>query len=157
MKVLILSNTPWREDNSFGNSFSNIFGNIPNLEIANIFFKYGEPDNNIVKRYFQITEKSLINNLKDKTQPSGSEIFVNKTKPTELNEKERQMLDSARKKRWMLMFWVRDFIWKIGRWCSPELKAFIDDFKPDIIFQPIYYSNYILRTALFIKEYTGVP
>ena len=35
-------------------------------------------------------------------------------------------------------------------------KAF-DDFKPDIIFQPIYYSNYILRTALFIKEYTGVP
>ena len=101
MKVLILSNTPWREDNSFGNSFSNIFGNIPNLEIANIFFKYGEPDNNIVKRYFQITEKSLINNLKDKTQPSGSEIFVNKTKPTELNEKERQMLDSARKKRWM--------------------------------------------------------
>ena len=49
MKVLILSNTPWREDNSFGNSFSNIFGNIPNLEIANIFFKYGEPDNNIVK------------------------------------------------------------------------------------------------------------
>lgn len=157
MKVLILSNTPWREDNSFGNSFSNIFGNIPNLEIANIFFKYGEPDNNIVKRYFQITEKSLINNLKDKTQPSGSEIFVNKTKPTELNEKERQMLDSARKKRWMLMFWARDFIWKIGRWCSPELKAFIDDFKPDIIFQPIYYSNYILRTALFIKEYTGVP
>ena len=157
MKVLILSNTPWREDNSFGNSFSNIFGNIPNLEIANIFFKYGEPDNNIVKRYFQITEKSLINNLKDKTQPSGSEIFVNETKPTEFNEKERQMLDSARKKRWMLMFWVRDFIWKIGRWCSPELKAFIDDFKPDIIFQPIYYSNYILRTALFIKEYTGVP
>lgn len=95
--------------------------------------------------------------MKDKTQPSGSEIFVDKTKPTELNEKERQMLDSARKKRWMLMFWVRDFIWKIGRWCSPELKAFIDDFKPDIIFQPIYYSNYILRTALFIKEYTGVP
>lgn len=29
------------------------FGNIPNLEIANIFFKYGEPDNNIVKDIFK--------------------------------------------------------------------------------------------------------
>lgn len=55
------------------------------------------------------------------------------------------------------MFWARDFVWKIGRWCSPELKAFIDDFKPDVIFQPIYYSNYISDIALFIKKYTGVP
>lgn len=157
MKVLILSNTPWREDNSFGNSFSNIFNDIPDLEIANIFFKYGEPDNDIVKRYFQITEKSLINNLKDRNQPSGREISAKKAESTDLNEKERSVYDSARKKRWMIMFWARDLIWKIGRWKSPELKNFIDDFKPDIIFQPIYYSNYILNASLFIKKYTGAP
>lgn len=156
LRILILSNTPWNNSNSFGNSFSNIFSGIDNIEIANIYCRYGEPDNCIVKKYFQITEKSLIKNLKNSSSPSGKEVFI-EADSTDLNEKEQIAFDSARKKRWQIMFWARDFVWKIGRWCSPELKAFIDDFKPDVIFQPIYYSNYISDIALFIKKYTGVP
>ncbi len=157
MRVLILSNTPWRDDNSFGNSFSNIFSGIPDMEIANIFVKYGSPDNGIVKRCFQITEKSLINNLCNKTVPSGREIFIGESELSSLSDRERAAFDFARKRRGMLMFWARDIVWKAGRWCSPELKAFLDSFKPDIIFQPIYYSNYISEIALFIKKYTGAP
>ena len=156
LRILILSNTPWDNSNSFGNSFSNIFSGIDNIEIANSYCRYGEPDNCIVKKYFQITEKSLIKNLKNSSFPSGKEVFI-EADSTDLNEKEQIAFDSARKKRWQIMFWARDFVWKIGRWCSPELKAFIDDFKPDVIFQPIYYSNYISDIALFIKKYTGVP
>lgn len=65
--------------------------------------------------------------------------------------------DIARKKRWVVLFWARDLIWQIGRWKSPELKKFIDDFKPDIIFQPIYYVRHMNRIANFIKKYTDVP
>ena len=36
MKILVLSSTPWTNDNSFGNSFSNIFEGIEDVEIANI-------------------------------------------------------------------------------------------------------------------------
>lgn len=157
MRVLILSNTPWRDDNSFGNSFSNIFSGIPDMEIANIFVKYGSPDNGIVKRYFQITEKSLINNLRNKSVPSGREIFIGESESSSLSGRERAAFDFARKSRCMLMLWVRDAVWRFGRWRSPELKAFLDSFKPDIIFQPIYYSNYISEIALFIKKYTGAP
>ena len=98
LRILILSNTPWDNSNSFGNSFSNIFFGIDDIEIANIYCRYGEPDNCIVKKYFQITEKSLIKNLKNSSSPSGKEVFI-EADSTDLNEKEQIAFDSARKWR----------------------------------------------------------
>lgn len=155
MRILVVSDTPWDDSNSFGSTFSNIFSGIDNIEIANIFLRYGEPNNAVADKYFQITEKSLIKNLKDKSVPSGKVVYQTEKEADTLNKKEENAFNTARKKRWQIMFWARDLIWKIGRWCSPELKAFIDEFKPDVIFQPIYYSNYISRIALFVKKYSG--
>lgn len=156
MKILVLSNTTWDNGNSFGSSFSNIFMGISDIEIANIYCRYGEPKNSLVSEYFQITEKTLIKNLKNKSVPSGNRIFP-ETQKDVLNTKEKNTFDLVRKKRWQVFFWARDFIWLFGRWRSPELKAFVDDFQPDLIFQPVYYSNYLTRIALYLKKYTGVP
>lgn len=155
MKILILSSTPWTKDNSFGNSFSNIFEGLEDIEIANIYCKYGKPETDLVSKFFQITEKSMFRNLKNSKVPSGQEVFVEKIDNTDIIEP--KSADLARKKRWTVMFWARDFIWQIGRWKSPQLKKFIDDFKPDIIFQPIYYVRHMNRIANFIKKYTDVP
>ncbi|MBO5944145.1 MAG: hypothetical protein J6Q50_02470 [Clostridia bacterium] len=155
MRILILSSTPWTKDNSFGNSFSNIFEGIEDIEIANIYCKYGKPETDLVSKFFQITEKSMIRNLKNPKVPSGQEVFIEKTENTDIVEP--KSADLARKKRWTVMFWARDLIWQIGRWKSPELKKFIDDFKPDIIFQPIYYVRHMNRIAHFIKNYANVP
>lgn len=155
MKILILSSTPWTNDNSFGNSFGNIFEGIEDIEIANIYCKYGKPNTKLVSRFFQITEKSMFRNLKNSKVPSGQEVFMDESVPTDVVEPKSANL--ARKKRWIIMFWARDLIWKFGRWKSPELKKFIDDFKPNIIFQPVYYVSHMNRIANFIKKYTGVP
>lgn len=154
MRVLVLSNTPWSNDNSFGNTFSNLFEGINDIEIANIYCRYGVPQNAIVSRYYQITEKSLIKNLKDKKIPSGQEINI-VTKSVDLKENEQKIFNTARTHRLQIFFWIRDFIWKIGRWKSRELKQFIDEFSPELIYLPLYYSNYLLDIGDFLVEYTG--
>lgn len=155
MNILVVSNTPWSNDNSFGNSFSNIFDGIPDLKFANIYCRAGVPKNQFDMEYFQITEKSLLYNLKNRAYPSGRSIMPEETSNIEV--KTLSGYEQGRKMRWQIMFWARDFIWKVGHWCSPELKKFIDDFKPDVIFQPVYYSNYITEIALFVKDYTNKP
>ena len=156
MRILVLSNTPWAKDNSFGDSYSNIFSGIPNLEFANIYCRFGVPSGEFVSKSFQITEKSLLKNLKNKKNPSGVEVFV-QDGCAKADLEKMPAMEIGQKKRWMLMFWARDMIWKLGRWKSKALLDFIDDFKPDLIFQPIYYSNYLMEIARFIKEYTKVP
>lgn len=153
MKILIVSNSPWRNDNSFGNSFSNIFEGIDDLEIANIYCKYGKPNAAFVKRFFQITEKSLINNALKGT-PSGKETFVDSDEKCDEGEK---AFNAARKHKGVLMFWARTLIWKLGKWKSKELVDFIDDFNPDLLFIPIYYSGYIHSINKFIKNKWNLP
>ena len=76
MKILVLSSTPWSKDNSFGNSYSNIFEGMGDLEVANISCRPGMPTSYLVTKYFQLTEKSLIKNLKNKNFPAGVEIDI---------------------------------------------------------------------------------
>ena len=157
MRILVLSDTPWSNDNSFGNSFSNIFEGINDVEVANIACRPGKPNSPIVKRYYQITEKSLIKNLVNKNSLSGNELFLDEEKIDEVYTTNIKGVTFGKQRRWQILFWARDFIWKLGRWKSPELKNFIDDFKPDIIFQPVYFSSYLNDIVSFIKDYAGVP
>lgn len=157
MKILVLSSTPWSKENSFGNSFSNIFEGIEDIEVANIACRPGRPTSYLVKRYFQITEKSLLKNLKNKKFPSGTELSVEKETPDSAYTQNIKARAFGQKNRWQILFWARDMIWKLGRWKSPELISFVDSFKPDLIFQPVYYSSYMNDIAQFLKKHTGKP
>lgn len=55
------------------------------------------------------------------------------------------------------MFWARAIIWKAGHWCSPEFIEFVDSFKPDLLFIPIYYSHYIHDINEFILKRFNIP
>lgn len=77
MKILVVSDTPWANDNSFGNSFSNIFEGMQDVQFANIYLRYGQPENDFDMLFFQITEKSLLRNLKNPKEPSGIQVFRN--------------------------------------------------------------------------------
>lgn len=157
MKILVLSSTPWSNDNSFGNTFSNIFEGIDDIEVANISCRPGLPTSCVVKRYFQITEKSLIKNLIKKSFPTGIEIKVDDNKIDKSFSENIKAREFGSKKRWQILFWMRDLIWKLGRWKSQALIDFIEDFKPDVIFQPVYFSSYLNDIVDFIKKYTNVP
>ena len=65
MKILIISRSPWRLDNSFGNTYSSIFRDMKDIEIANIYLADGIPEYEPnVKAYFQVSEKQLMSNLR---------------------------------------------------------------------------------------------
>lgn len=53
------------------------------------------------------------------------------------------------------LFWGRELIWKLGRWKSPELNSFIDDFNPDLIFLSFSYQHYVNDIGLYVKRRTG--
>lgn len=155
MRILVVSNAPLRKDNGLGNSLINIFGGIDDIEIASVYCRYGKTGTDLVKKSFQITEKSLIKNLKNKKSPSGKEVFSDETDISYTEEP--KSVEFVRKNRWTILYWIRNVIWKIGRWKSDELLKFVDDFKPEIIFQPVFNAPHVNEIALFLKTHTGAP
>lgn len=160
MKVLVLSNTPWDDNDSFGNTYSNIFQGMNDLEFINIYCRSGKPNNGLPMKCFQITTNKMAKSifLRRSTQ-TGQEVDKVSSDAEILEGTSASAFNFARKKRWIILFWIRELVWLLGNWKSKQLIQFLNENKPDIIFQPIYGQGYayINRIALFIKKYTGVP
>ena len=155
MNVLVVTDVLWRDDNGVGNSYSNIFRDIKDINVANICCQSGQSKNNISRACFQISESSLIKNLKNKNIPSGVVEDVNApiiNAPTKAG-----FFSKIKRFRLQIFFWLRNLIWKLGRWKSEGLKKFIDDFKPDVIFAQLQDKIYLNNLIRFIKDYTGKP
>ena len=75
IKLLFISSTPWDDNNSFGNSFSNIFGGNDNYEIYNIYLSEGNSTSPLVKRKYQISFGEMVRSLKNPKFKPGKEII----------------------------------------------------------------------------------
>lgn len=160
MKVLVISRSPWRNDNSFGNTYSNIFDGMKDVTIANIYLADGFPDgrNQVVSNYYQIAESKILQSVRNlhESKQVGTEVTVNSaalaSKETLSNE-----IEIAKKKRWNILFIAREIIWKIGASNLQDMMDFIKKFEPDIIFLPFYYAQYVSNMALYILTQISVP
>ena len=76
LKVLVFSRTPWRTDNSFGNTYSNWFAKMEGAEVAHICLADGLPmrENN-VSRYYQVSENKLAKSI-FKRKEVGCEVYA---------------------------------------------------------------------------------
>ena len=62
MRILVVSNIEWADDNAFGNTVSNWFSNLPDIEFASIYRRHSRPNNSTCKKYYSITLLSIIKN-----------------------------------------------------------------------------------------------
>ena len=61
MRVLIVSAEVWQDKTNGGNVLSNLFEGL-DWEFAQIYCNPGTPENNLCKRYYQITDGMVIKN-----------------------------------------------------------------------------------------------
>lgn len=156
MKVLLIAVAPVRRDLTSGNTFSNLFEGMEGVEFSNIYMKAGTPDNNFISQYFQVTPKMVLRNLICKNIPAGKRL-TDFESTDEISNRQRVIYDQMRLTRFQILFWCRDLIWSFGNWKSEELKSYIDDIDPDIIFAPIYDKTYGNRMVEFVQKYSKKP
>lgn len=144
LRILVVTYLPWSNDISVGNTLSNIFrGMEDKLEFANIYFREDIPNNDIVSRFFNISEKQLAKSI-IKKKSIGQEIFPKTTEKKEFSSK----YNKARSMRWDSMLLVQDLIGILGYWKSKALDEFVDSFQPDLVFGPlgrVPVSNNLMR------------
>ena len=153
MKILIISRTPWNISNSFGNTFSNLFENMSGVEIYNICLKHGVSNNTVVEKACQLTDKTVLKSIY-KINYDPARIIESQDVEKDF---ETEISSSARKKRSIISFIIRDLIWKLGRWKKSKiLNDFIKSVNPDVIYLPIYSSPYMCDVQSYLVDKIGV-
>jgi len=163
MRILTLSLNAWNDTKATGNTFSNFFGDFEqfDVEFANIFCRNENVDNHICHRYYKITETDIVNNLfSDHRKPGDKFEYNSATNHSGNNVPQTGLVSSI--KSWIAYRWrpatllfARELLWSVGRWESQELKQFLLDFKPDIIYMHGHNNFYMHHLLWFCQEITN--
>jgi hypothetical protein len=159
-KILIVSRLTW-VDNSNSNTLTNIFSGYPPEKIARIYIETLLPQTKCCNRFFQISEISLLKKLVCTHVKTGRYLdskIISKEKEQEILEKQEQKIMSfVRKHRSLLFTFLRDILWGFDGWKSCELRNFIIDFDPDVLWldgSPLILMN---RLNNYVKKVAQKP
>jgi uncharacterized protein YbgA (DUF1722 family) len=151
MNILIISRTPWNDDNSFGNTFSNLFGGMRDVTLYNICCQNGATNNKVVSETYQMDDMSVLKSIFKKNSGIKQESVRTSGRGDNFTVR-------ISHHRFVLIFIIRDLIWKFGNWRKRrELIDFLKRSNPEIIYLPIYASWYMCDVDKYIIGKCDVP
>ena len=157
MKVLIISFESWRDDTNGGNVLSNLFAGQPGMEFAQIYCKPGLPQNQVCKAYYHMSDKTALNGIL-RRGTVGQPLFYEEWPETKSVAGEtKKFYDFFRRFDWPVFHAARELLWWVTPWRSEELKQFILDFSPDVIFAPCYGNLFMQRLDRWVHRLCPVP
>jgi hypothetical protein len=152
-KVLIISRGVW-DDAGTSSTLSNIFENYDSNKLSQIYIETKKPNTNHCSSFFQISEFSLIKKMykwKVKTGHRIDSVFV---QDETVARKEAVTMQYVRGHRSFLYTVLREFLWHLNGWKSKELKEYIREENPDLIWltgSPLILMNrlsqYVVKEA----------
>ena len=148
MRVLVISRSAWRNDNSTGNTLSDFFSEFRDAEFYSLCMRELPPQNRIAKRHFYISEGQMLKRLQGKKVAVGAEHTSESIRDNGVSGSEKAMYDAAKKHPSMLLYAVRELLWDIGGWKNERLVRYINEIDPDVIFFPTfgcYYPHKVLQ------------
>lgn len=159
IKVLLVSRNAWNQTSS--NTLINFFQDFAIDELAQVYCRDEMPDNNLCKRYFRISERQLIKSCFERSYFAGEKVdfesILNDPDSIEQANSERNLYNFFRTKRLTILLWLREVIWKVGKWKSPQLSQFVLDFNPDVIYTDAYDTFYTYNVLNHIRSIKKVP
>lgn len=163
MRILVISQEVWRNDQNGGNVLSNIFkhvkniiGNQEDVEFAQIYCSEGTPQNSICQKYYQMTDKMILSNVFNRKEHIGNQ-FQMECECVERSIGSQNSLKVLKKLRFETFLVAKEILWSLSAWENETLRKFVSDFNPDLIFAPCYGWHYMLKITRVVKAWTGKP
>ncbi|MCL2810877.1 MAG: hypothetical protein FWD25_03195 [Clostridia bacterium] len=156
-RVLILSHNALSDTQNNGKTLTSFFANWPREKLAQLYLSIDLPSFTICDRFFQCTDMQMLRSLltgapagaavRQVQGPSSGSRWVQRIWP---------LLQWALNRHYPLPEYLRDLLWRSGRWRSPALLQWLDAFAPEAVF--FQGSNYPFAydIALWICQRYGI-
>lgn len=159
-KVLVCYIVPWR-DSGAQHSLAEIFSCWDKDRVALVYARAELPNTKYCDKFFRINENAVMKSVFNRKVKTSSVVY-NSDGSDGLSEekdceKEKQRYRNTSKGRNWFMVYARELVWKLGKWKTPELNAFLDEFSPDLVFFPMGSEVYMTRLHRYIAKYTKKP
>ena len=155
MRILVISKEAWRDEQNGGNVLTNMFSSFPDSEFAQIYCNEQEPNNTICRKYYQISDRMMVDSILHKTK-AGREIIYDHV-PTDTVATTESFKAAASKLGGNIKRILRELVWDMGKWNTHEIVSFAKAFNPDIIFAPCYGNHYMQKLTVMVHDAINKP
>lgn len=155
-KILVISHNCFSKHGSNGRTLANFFIDWPQESLAQFYINNEIPDSEVCNNYFRVTDVEVLKSFLKRVKV-GKHI-ANDTLVNSIEEnKNLNTLYKRSRKRTSLNYLIRNFLWDRDKWRSKELEEWIDKFDPDLILLQLGDYSFMLRIALKLAKYKGIP
>lgn len=156
-RILIFTMTSWSSKVG-ANTWETLLVHYNSEQLANICLRDEIPDSKVCSKYFCISENRVIKSILKRKTRTGREVVAQPLHKAEQNEDllaHNARYAKMKKKRRYSMLLARELFWKLGKWKTKELDAFLDEFKPDIILHGMDGYIHMNRLVRYAQNRTG--
>jgi len=155
-RVLVVSVNAWREGSGI-TTLMDLFRGWDPTSLAQVYTRSALPGTAICSRFFRISESAVLRSIASRNVETGAEVTAHSSSEST----DREATDQERKRYALghaFIFTVaRELVWWMGVWKTPALNRFLDDYKPEVLFLPIYPSIYMCRIQEYVLSRARVP
>lgn len=146
-RVLVISVNPLSSTSNNGKTYSSFFLGYPKEKLAQLYFHREIPTSDVCENYFKISDEDLIRLFLGKRHSIGKKV-------TKIDKEERLISNSVNNRlKGISMFrFLRSLLWMNIKIDIGDVKEWLDDFDPEVIFFSGGNANYLYNNVLKISE-----
>ncbi|HHX67513.1 MAG TPA: glycosyltransferase family 4 protein [Gallicola sp.] len=155
--LLLISRGAWRDDRNSGSTYTSIFASWPRDKISQLYCRPDKPDNTICERYFQISDKDILQSIFSFNKRAGKCFNTSSLDKKNKPSKEKKIISLIRNSDSYVLRIIRELLWAIGRIDYEELDSWLNNIKPEIIHLSGTDSIYMYLIANNIIRKLKIP
>jgi hypothetical protein len=159
-KVLVVSHNVFSTTSNMGKTLSAFFAGWDTDKLAQLYFHSEVPNSIICKNYYRITDFDLLKSVL-KRQDVGDILRENDICENRANTRTDKGIKSDiyqyGRKRKPYMYCGRNLLWRFGKWHTPRLEEWIDQFDPQIIFFAAGDYIFSYEIVLSLAKLRNIP
>lgn len=153
MRILTISNVPWDERNSYGNTISNWFEGWTDTVFYNVYCRSAAPTNTICDHYYTVPPLSLVKNV-FRPNRTGKRIGREGESLVLDENNENDLINKAQQGNKEWMYFLTDFLYSTGIWETKAYRDFVKEADPDIVFSFAIADAFIYENYCYLKKHT---
>lgn len=160
MRVLVISRNAWDNTNAIGNTLSNFFDGIDDLEFASVYFREANPANDLCVRYYRVTETEVLKKWFVPKKIGKSFVWRGSAKLSKVSaaqKNEKKVIRFIRTHQFQLAYKLSDSIWYTEKWLNQNFRDFIEKFQPDLMVTFVKSAPQYYLTVKFLRENYHIP
>lgn len=159
MRVLVVSHNVFCKTSSMGKTLMSYFKGWNAEDIAQLYIHSEIPTEDMCVNYFRITDQDMIKSIF--TRSSGTIFGRGDINHQAIHSRTDAgtvaALYQKGKRRTPFVYFARNLWWALGSWNTKKLRAWLDDFNPDILFLASGDYKFIYKLGLKIAQYKRIP